>query len=101
MYTCRDCFFRATDSMHKNDFMLAINSGFGSGGMFCTLSDVDLGNYLLGKVMEFMADPHVRVLSAVQNVGQQDSDPPIFLLASEVCYNYVPCVVSLTGLNVI
>ena len=70
--------------MHKNDFMQAINIGFGSGGMFCTLTDVDLGNYLLGKVMEFMAGGQARTLSAVQNVGQQDCDPPIFLLSSEV-----------------
>ena len=88
--THRDCFFHATDAMRKNDFIHMINSGFGSGGMFSTLSDADLGNYLLGKVMQFMSGGQARTLSAVQNVGQQDGDPPIFLLSSEVCFSVKP-----------
>lgn len=70
--------------MHKNEFVQAINAGFSSGGMFCTLSDVDLGNYLLEKVMDFMKEPHPRTLKAVSNVGQQDTSPPIFVLSPEV-----------------
>ena len=53
--------------------------------MFCTLSDVELGNYLLQKVMEFMNTSQPRILAAVENVGQQDVDPPVFLLSTEVC----------------
>ena len=70
--------------MHKNDFVSAINTGFISGGMFCTLSDGDLGNYLLSKVMEFMKQDHIRTLKAVKNVGQQDCNPPIFVLSPDV-----------------
>ena len=70
--------------MHRIDFMLAINESFGRGGMFCTLSDVELGNHLLLKVKDFMNSKSPRVLKAVQNVGQQDVHPPIFLLSPEV-----------------
>jgi hypothetical protein len=70
--------------MHKNEFVQAINSGFQSGGMFCTLTDVDLGNYLLGKVMEFMGEENPRTLQAVMNVGQQDISPPIFIISAEL-----------------
>ena len=70
--------------MHKNEFVQAINSGFRSGGMFCTLSDGELGNYLLGKVMEFMGEREPRTLQAVGNVGQQDVSPPVFVLSPEV-----------------
>ena len=52
--------------------------------MFCTLSDVDLGNYLLEKVMDFMNEPNPRTLKAVSNVGQQETSPPIFILSPEV-----------------
>lgn len=70
--------------MHKTDFVQAINSGFGSGGMFCTLSDGDLGTYLLTKVMKFMELVEPRMLQAVGNVGQQDVNPPVFILSPEV-----------------
>lgn len=70
--------------MHKNDFVHAINSGFHSGGMFCTLSDGDMGNYLLKKVMEFMGQPEPRTLKAVNCLGQQDGTPPVFILSPEV-----------------
>lgn len=70
--------------MHKNEFVQAINAGFSSGGMFCTLSDVELGNYLLEKVMDFMKDSDPRTLQAVCNVGQQDGNPPVFVLSPEV-----------------
>lgn len=80
--------------MHKNEFVNEINSGFNLGGMFCTLSDVDLGNYLLGKVMEFMGEPNPRTLKAVMNVGQQDTTPPIFVLSAEVYINYVTNYIS-------
>ena len=70
--------------MHKNEFVQAINSGFRSGGMFCTLTDTDLGNYLLEKVMEFMGTDHPRTLQAVENVGQQAVDPPVFALSPQV-----------------
>ena len=73
--------------MHKNDFMSTINKDFGSGGMFCTLTDVDLGNYLLEKVTTFMSSPSYRVLMAVANVGQQKVNPPIYLLSQDVSYN--------------
>ena len=73
--------------MHKNEFVQEINSVFSSGGMFCTLSDVDLGNYLLEKVMEFMQEPQPRTLQAVCNVGQQDVSPPVIVLSPEVSYN--------------
>ena len=72
--------------MHKSDFIQAINRSFGSGGMFCTLSDSDLGNYILSKVMQFMSTSQPRILAAVKSVGQQDSDPPMFLLSTEVRY---------------
>ena len=70
--------------MHKNEFVQAINSGFRSGGMFCTLTDTDLGNYLLEKVMEFMGTDQPRTLQAVENVGQQAVDPPVFALSPQV-----------------
>ncbi len=70
--------------MHKNDFMSTINKGFGSGGMFCTLTDVDLGNYLLEKVTTFMSSPSYRILTAVANVGQQNVNPPVYLLSQDV-----------------
>ena len=82
----RDCFYRATASIHKLDFIQAINKSFGSGGMFCTLSDVGLGNYLLQMVIDFMKTTEPKILTAVENVGQQDQDPPVFLLSSKVCY---------------
>ena len=34
--------------------------------------------------MEFMSTPEHRVLTTVENVGQQDFDPPAFLLSAEV-----------------
>lgn len=71
--------------MHKNEFVQAINSGFNCGGMFCTLSDVDLGNYLLKKVMEFMSENEPHTLIAVRNVGQQEFKPPVFVISPEVC----------------
>jgi len=40
--------------MHKKEFILAVNYAFGSGGMFCTLTDAELSNYLMTKVMAFM-----------------------------------------------
>lgn len=52
--------------------------------MFCTLSDGDLGNYLLVKVMKFMEQDQPRVLQAVGNIGQQDTHPPVFILSPEV-----------------
>ena len=70
--------------MHKNEFVQAINTGFSCGGMFCTLLDVDLGNYLLEKVMEFMKNRRPRTLQAVCKVGQQDTTPPIYALSPEV-----------------
>ena len=83
-FILRDCYFCASSAMHKTEFVQAINSGFGSGGMFCTLSDGDLGNYLLKKVMKFMKQEDPRKLQAVGNVGQQDINPPIFILSPEV-----------------
>ena len=71
--------------MHKSEFIQTINSAFHSGGMFCTLSDSDLGNYLLGKVMEFMGEPQPRKLTAVTNIGRQDTIPPVYVLSSHVC----------------
>lgn len=78
--------------MHKNEFVQAINSGFNCGGMFCTLSDVDLGNYLLKKVMEFMSASNPHTLKAVRNIGQQTTNPPVFVLSPEV---YVAIIVGL------
>ncbi len=63
------------------------NTGFCSGGMFCTLSDVDFGKYLLQKVMDFMKQHQPRTLRAVGNVGQQESTPPIYVLSPEVSPN--------------
>jgi hypothetical protein len=37
--------------------------------MFCTLSDVDLGNYLLAKVMELMKEDEPHTVQAMGNVG--------------------------------
>ena len=71
--------------MHKSEFIQAINAAFHAGGMFCTLSDGELGNYLLGKVMNFMRGACPRKLVAVENIGQQDVNNPIFVLPSEVC----------------
>lgn len=70
--------------MKRNEFVQAINTGFNSGGMFCTLSDADLGNYLLAKVMAFMKSANRRTLKAVRNIGQQDTNPPVFVLSPEV-----------------
>lgn len=70
--------------MTKREFVQTINTGFNSGGMFCTLSDADLGNYLLGKVLEFMKEDGRRTLKAVPYVGQQDTTPPVFVLSPEV-----------------
>lgn len=80
----RDCFFSASSSMHKNEFIHAINASFGSGGMFCTLTDIELGNYLLKKVMSFMGQDRPRTLTAVRHIGQQECSPPIFVLSPEV-----------------
>ena len=55
--------------MHKTEFIQTINIAFKSGGMFCTLSDGELRNYLLGKVMEFMKEEEPRKLTAVGNIG--------------------------------
>lgn len=73
--------------MKKNEFVQAINTGFNSGGMFCTLSDSELGNYLLGKVMDFMKNGEIQTLKAVRNIGQQDTNPPVFVLSPEVGQN--------------
>lgn len=70
--------------MKKSDFIQAINSGFNSGGMFCYLSDSELGSYLLKKVMTFMDQKEKRILKAVKNIGQQDTTPPVFIFSSEV-----------------
>ena len=70
--------------MHKSEFIQTINLAFNSGGMFCTLSDTELGNYLLAKVMEFMAEPTPRILQAVKNIGLQDTIPPVYVLSSDV-----------------
>ena len=51
-----DYFFSATSAMHKTEFIQTINMAFQSGGMFCTLSDCELRNYVLGKVMEFVKE---------------------------------------------
>lgn len=80
----RDCYFCASSAMKKTEFIQAINTGFNSGGMFCTLSDSELGHYLLGKVMDFMKEPDKRILRAVSNIGQQDTNPPVFVLSPEV-----------------
>lgn len=71
--------------MHKSEFIQTINSAFHSGGMFCTLSDSDLGNYLLHKVMEFMREDQPRKLTAVKNIGLQDTIAPVYVLSSDVC----------------
>lgn len=81
--------------MHKNEFVQAINNGFHSGGMFCTLSDADLGNYLLLKVMDFTGgDRPPRTLRAVKTVGQQDVNSSIFVLSSQVstCMSDDACI---------
>ena len=70
--------------MHKNDFMSTINKGYGFGGMFCKLTDVDLGNYLLEKVTTFMSSPSYRILTAVANVGQQNVNPSVYLLSQYI-----------------
>ena len=70
--------------MHKNEFIPAVNRAFGSGGMFCTLTDAESSNYLMAKVMAFMRDPRHRILKAVKHVGQQEGFPPIFILSAEV-----------------
>ena len=85
----RDCFFYSTSAMHKPDFVQAINSGFHSGGMFCTLSDSDLGKYLLGKVMAFMQQQEPRIIQAVSCLGQQDGSSPYFILSPEVQKSHV------------
>ena len=51
--------------MHKNDFIQAVNRSFGSGGMFCTLTDVELGNYLLQKVKSKCTPVGHRLLTSV------------------------------------
>ena len=80
----RDCFFSAISAMHKSEFIQTINMAFKSGGMFCTLSDCELGNYLLGKVMEFMKEDEPRKLTAVGNIGLQDTVSPVYVLSPEV-----------------
>lgn len=55
-FTSRDCYC-ASSAMKKNEFIQVINVGFNSGGMFCTLSDSELGHHLLEKVMDFMKNP--------------------------------------------
>lgn len=70
--------------MHKNEFVQAINSGFSSGGMFCILSDGELGNFLFGKVMEFMKDENPKTLQAVANIGLQKINLPIYVFSSKV-----------------
>ena len=64
--------------------MATINSNFGSGGLLCTLSDAELGQFILRKVMDFMTQPGHRVLQAVETIGQQDVHPPVFVLSAEV-----------------
>ena len=81
----RDSFFSATSAMHKTEFIQTINIAFKSGGMFCTLSDGELGNYLLGKVMEFMKEEEPRKLTAVGNIGLQDAVSPVYVLSTDVC----------------
>jgi len=70
--------------MHKNEFIPTVNRAFGSGGMFCTLTDVELTNYLMTKVMAFMKEPQHRILTAVGHVGQQEGSPSVFILSAEV-----------------
>ena len=70
--------------MHMSEFIHAINGAFGSGGMFCTLTDIELGNYLLKKVMNFMGQDRPHTLRAVRHIGQQEGSPPIFVLSPEV-----------------
>ena len=59
--------------------------------MFCTLSDCELGNYLLAKVMEFMKEEEPRKLAAVANIGFQDTISPVYVLSPDVCYNIYVC----------
>ena len=75
--------------MHKSEFIQTINAAFHAGGMFCTLSDGELGNYLLGKVMNFMKGDSPRTLVAVENIGQQDVNNPVFILSPEVCFTHI------------
>ena len=70
--------------MHKNELIHTINSAFGSGGMFCTLTDIALGNYLLKKVINFMGQDQLHTLRAVRHIGQQEGFLPIFVLSPEV-----------------
>ena len=53
--------------------------------MFCTLSDGELGNYLLGKVMEIMKEEEPQKLTAVGNIGLQDAVSPVYVLSTDVC----------------
>jgi len=52
--------------------------------MFCTLTDIKLGNYLLKKVMNFMGQDRPHTLRAIRHIGQQEGSPPIFVLSPEV-----------------
>ena len=79
--------FSATSAMHKTEFIQTINSAFNSGGILCTLSDSDLGNYLLGKVMDLMRKNQPRKLTAVKNIKLQDTTPPVYVLSSDVYHS--------------
>ena len=63
--------------------MKYLNSAFGSGGMFCTLSDSDLNDYVMHKATDTEG---LRILQAVVTIGYQESDhgPPIYVLSPEV-----------------
>ena len=39
--------------------------------------------------MAYMKQDHPCILQSVGNVGQQDTDPPVFVLSSEVCKNFI------------
>uniref|UniRef100_A0A1X7VJI6 Uncharacterized protein n=1 Tax=Amphimedon queenslandica TaxID=400682 RepID=A0A1X7VJI6_AMPQE len=82
----KDCFF-SVSTVNKGEFMASINSSFGSGGMICTLSDLDLGNFVIQKVTEFMMRPNCTILASVSNIGGLNSDPPVWILNSDLHLN--------------
>ena len=75
--------------MHISEFIQTINAAFHARGMFCTLSDGELGNYLLEKVMNFMKGDSPHTLLAVKNIGQQDVNNLVFILSLQVCVTHV------------
>ena len=58
--------------------------------MFCTLLDGELGNYPLGKVIEFMKEEELRNLTAVGNIGLQDAVSPVYVLQQIYVNHEVP-----------